>query len=694
MGAHTSIRHLALAGVAGLTIASAGALTRDLRRLARLYGVQTEYIDVAKERRQASPEALIAAIKALGASIHSEADISSAIREREAAVAARLIDPVIVAWDGVIPLVGRPDTRVTLTLEDGDATRNGGLSHRLPPGYHTLIAEHGGRRAEALVISAPRRAYTREPDEARTWGTFLPLYALQSDRSWGSGDFTALAKLVDWTADAGGRAVSTLPLFAAFLDEPFQPSPYSPVSRLFWSEFYLDVTAAPEFADNEVAQSMAESSDFQRELKELRATPEVAYKRGMAFKRKVLSLLAERCLRTPSRHRQLEDFVRARPEVEDYARFRAAAERRREPWQAWPERMRGGMVSAPDYDEGSFRYHVYVQFLAHEQLSALRESASGRSIRLYFDLPLGVDPGGFDAWRERDAFADGLSVGAPPDAFFTRGQDWGFAPPHPERAREQGYRNFRSVIRNVLLYAGVLRIDHIMGLHRLYCIPQGMEATDGVYVRYPADELYAILSLESHRHKALIVGEDLGTVPSYVHDAMSRHAIQRTYVLQYELDDDGDSPIPNPPRSSVASLNTHDMPPFAAYWQGLDIEDRLDLGLMNEEQAEEERRDRECVRRAAIRELRQRGLTEGDDPTPADILRALLLALASSRAQLALVNLEDLWLEERPQNVPGTTDERVNWRRKARYTLEGMQANDGVAAILNLLNEARSAGRN
>ena len=219
-----------------------------------------------------------------------------------------------------------------------------------------------------------------------------------------------------------------------------------------------------------------------------------------------------------------------------------------------------------------------------------------------------------------------------------------------------------------------------MGLHHLYCIPQGMDARHGVYVRFPADEMYAILSLESHRHEALIVGEDLGTVPSYVRTAMSRHAVHRTYVMQYEAWPGATKPLPDPPRLSVAALNTHDMPPFAAYWQGLDTGDRLDLGLLTEEQAADERRRMAKTRAAIIKELRRRKLLGPGEPSIEDVEKALLVALGKSRAHVVLTNLEDLWCETRPQNVPGTTEERVNWRRKARYTLEEMQALQGVTA--------------
>ena len=364
-------------------------------------------------------------------------------------------------------------------------------------------------------------------------GVFLPLYALHSQRSWGSGDFTDLARLAEWTAAMGGTTVSTLPLFAAFLDGPFEPSPYAPASRLFWNEFFLDVTAAPELASCEPARKIIASAEFASEIDKLQREATVDYKRGMALKRRVLAELTRSCFDgAPERQRALREFVRERPAVEDYARFRAVAERRGESWPNWPEPLRGGRIDECDYDEEVRRYHLYVQLLAHEQLTALRQAAA--NVRLYFDLPVGSSGNSYDVWRERDVFATQLSVGAPPDALFSLGQDWGFPPMHPDKLRQQGYRYYRAIIGNLLRYGRVLRMDHVMGLHHMYCVPRGMDARHGVYVRFPAEEMYAILSLESHRHRALIVGEDLGTVPGYVHTAMSRHAIHRTYVVQYE----------------------------------------------------------------------------------------------------------------------------------------------------------------
>jgi 4-alpha-glucanotransferase len=705
-------------------VAEAPALSPVLRRLAKLYGVETSYIDAAKQRQFTSGEGVIAALRALGAPIERESDVADALRLRKRELWTRLVEPVAVARDGVAPVIqvrlpesARDKLEVELLLEGGenqrwtsDASRLKVSDRaeidretyvvrelrlkprRLPEGYHRLHLRIGSESAECLLVSAPTKCYTDTLE--KWWGVFLPLYGLHSDNSWGSGDFGDLGRLADWTVELGGRTVSTLPLFAAFLDEPFIPSPYSPASRMFWNEFYIDVSASPDLEGSPAAQKIAASADFRREIAVLQRAGVVDYKRGMALKRRVLEELAKACFDAPERLRGLRKFARQRPNVEDYARFRATVEKRDgETWTQWPERLREGRLDEKDYDESARRYHLYVQFLAHEQLTALRAKADAKDMRLYFDLPLGVHTDGYDVWRERDAFVMGMSGGAPPDTFFTAGQNWGFPPMHPENLRKSGYRYWRSVIGNLLRYARVLRMDHVMGLHHLYCVPHGLDARHGVYVQFPAEEMYAILSLESHRHEALIVGEDLGTVPPYVHTSMQKHSLHRTYVVQYEAAPGAKDPLPEPKQLSVAALNTHDMPPFAAYWQGLDTNDRLDLGLMTREQADDERSRMAKTRAAVVKELRRRKLLGGGEPTIEDAEKALLVALGKSRAHVVLANLEDLWCETQPQNVPGTTDERVNWRRKARYSLEQMQDLPQARETLGALNEVRRGGR-
>jgi 4-alpha-glucanotransferase len=299
----------------------------------------------------------------------------------------------------------------------------------------------------------------------------------------------------------------------------------------------------------------------------------------------------------------------------------------------------------------------------------------------YLDLPLGVHPYGYDTWRERGSFALDVSAGSPPDAFFTKGQNWGFAPLNPYAMRQNHYRYLLEFLRFKMRHTGFLRIDHVMWLHRLYWIPKGQPASEGAYVRYPAEELYAILSLESHRHKTMLVGENLGTVPPEVNECMARHHLRETYVLQYEAGPKARLRLP--PRHSVASLNTHDMPTFEAFVRGLDIDDRFDLGLIKKSDLAGEHRQRRKIVAAVRKALGAKG----------DLLEFALKFLGQSDAEIVLINIEDLWRETLPQNVPSTSSERPNWRRKLRYAIKEIRANPEVQRLLQFVADARARSR-
>ncbi|MBI4466812.1 MAG: 4-alpha-glucanotransferase [Acidobacteria bacterium] len=697
---------------------------RELRQLARLHGVQIGYYDIiARRLRRASLEALLAMLRALEAPVETLADVPAALRERQQQLWRRVLEPVVVAWDlgpRRIPLrlpAAWADRVVacTLALESGEhwgwtvelgslpveegVAVEGGVHivksltppAGLPWGYHRLHLEIEGSRFEALFIIAPLHAYGLPEGQARTWGVFLPLYALHSKRNPGGGDFSDLESLLDWTVARGGGLVGSLPLLASFLDEPFSPSPYTPVSSLFWNELYLDLARIPEFERSSRAQTVLGSAPFERDLKALAGSPLVDYRRLMALKRKVLEELARGFFADPgARQAAFERFLAAHPGAEDYARFRAAVEKCRAPWPTWPETQRRGILGAGDYQEESQRYHLYVQWQAEEQLQALSERARQKGPGLYLDLPLGVHRDGYDVWRQGSVFALRASAGAPPDDFFVRGQNWGVPPLHPERIREQGYRYLIATLRHHLRKAGVVRLDHIMALHRLFWIPEGLEVKDGVYVRKRADEFYAMLTLESHRHRTVIVGEDLGTVPRYVRLAMTRHKLLRSYVLQFELTPDPGRAIHPVPAGCLASCNTHDTRPFQGFWDGLDIDDRLELGLVDEAEAARLRADRRARLEALVSFLRRGDWLAGDPTDPAAVYKACLSYLGASPAQIVMVNLEDLWLETEQQNTPGTLEKRPNWRRKARYPFEEFSRS---THLLETLRELAGRGR-
>ena len=695
-----------------------------LHDLARLFRVQTVHYDGLGRLAQPSPEAILRVLRTSGAPVERMDDVPDAVRARRQSLWRRAIDPVVIAWDGgplrlKLRLPSRlADTaaRYRIALESAEILeglcRSDGLNsaerivegeryvtrrllvpEKLPLGYHQFTIQVGTLSLEAFLFSSPLRSFKIADANAKRWGLFCPLYALHSAKSWGAGDFSDLEALVNFTGEMGGDIVGTLPLLAAFLDEPFNHSPYAPVSRFFWNEFYVDVTRIPELRRCPTAREMIQSSDFQNELEKMRAAPLIEYRRSMALKRGVLEELL-RCLlrRNTKRRVSFESFIATHPIAQDYAAFHAKAERERKPWEYWPAASRDGKLQADDYDESRRKYHLFVQWQAHEQMVALAEKANAGGPALYLDFPLGVNHDGYDVWREREVFALDASGGAPPDAFFTQGQNWGFPPLHPDGLRRQGYRYYIHCLRHHLRYARMLRIDHVMGLHRFYWIPNGLAATEGVYVHHPAEEFYAILSLESHRHQAEIVGENLGTVPPYVNRVMTKHTISGMDVSQFRSAGDfynGSEVVPG----SVASLNTHDTPTFSGFWHGADIKDRLDLRLISEGEVAGHQQERAQRREALIAYLKSRGWLDDAPFTPDAVLRAWLYELASSDAGLVLLNLEDLWLEPLPQNVPGTWEERPNWQRKARFSLEQLRQMDAVTKTLRTIGEIRKQRR-
>ncbi len=656
----------------------------------------------------------LAALRALRAPVNSISDIPSAMQSRQQELRDGIMEPVLVAWDGKLETISlrRPaETRTVgaeCMLEDGsgfDVRPVGAekgpqvslqIDRTLPPGYHHLLVRAGNHTPNSLIISAPKRAYLAAGFNAR-WGVFMPLYALRSREGWGAGSYTDLGRLTGWVKERGGSAIGTLPLLAAFLDKPFEAGPYRPASRLFWNELYIDVTAAPEYAvcesaacesaACECARAVAMSPAFQDAIARQRRRQFVDYRGVMALKRRVLEEMARHFFSVESAHRrEFDEFTKKRPEVELYARFRAALEKQGKPWPRWPAGQRDSEIDPGDSGIDASNYHLYVQWLAEEQLRLA--AAHGGDGMLYLDLPLGTHPYGYDTWRYRDVFINGASTGAPPDTVFTRGQDWTFPPLHPDAIRDTGYEYVIASLRHSMRHAAMLRIDHVMGFHRLYMIPRNVEPSQGVYVRYHPEEMYAIVNLESHRNRCVVVGEDLGIVPREVRSSMSRHSLQRMYVMYYELA--ADSPrLLSPPRpQTVASLATHDMPPFAAFWSGQDIAERRKYGVISAATAREERARRRVVKERLIEFLREQGLLKGKADA-VTVLQACLVYLASSPSRFVTVNLEDLWLETHTQNIPSTTKEHPNWRFKTRYDLETLCQMPAVMSILSYVNRLR-----
>ena len=704
---------------------SSSATFATLRLLARAYGIETAFYDVFHRRRSASPEALLRVLQAIGAPVARMEDADVALRERRQQTWNSVLEPVVIVRanapahiEARVPeRASTSRSRCSLTLEDGSVkewsqdldaaptlhaeavegvrylVKRLSLAMSLPMGYHEFSMELGGRVHHAKVLAAPDKSYKPLPgQEDRMWGVFLPLYALHNAKSWGGGDYSDLKDLVNWVAEIKGGIVGMLPLLATYLTEPFDPSPYAPASRLFWNELYININDAPELPRSEEAQRLLSSNEVPNEIRRLRTTEYVDYRPQMSLKRQVLEALSRSFFTSTSfeRRHAFEGFVEKHPRVEDYARFRAAGELNGRSWLEWDARQRGGQLNPSDYSNDAMRYHVYAQWLAHEQMEAAADQAKQKSVRLYLDYPIGVHRLSYDVWRERSAFVEGMSAGAPPDHTYTKGQNWGFLPMHPEQSRGQGHSYLIECLRNHLGFGKILRLDHALSLHRLYWIPAGMEASEGVYVRNPTDELYAILKIEAHRHQSIIVGEDLGTIPRFVPQTMARHGIKGLYVLQQKLQPVPEEPLPEVSSQALASLNTHDMPPFASFLQFGDIVDRKDLGLLDDAGATETREERVQMLSALGKYLGSKGYDVDHNVDQQKILMACLAYLAASPAEMLLVNLEDLWGETRPQNVPSTFLERPNWRRKTRYPFETFRTLPQVVAALEEIARIRS----
>ncbi|MCK9356180.1 MAG: 4-alpha-glucanotransferase, partial [Dehalococcoidia bacterium] len=373
--------------------------------------------------------------------------------------------------------------------------------------------------------------------------------------------------------------------------------------------------------------------------------------------------------------------------VRDYAEFRAAVESQARPWREWQSSASGGDLSPDDVDPDVTRFYEYAQWVAHRQMSSAVTRTTDSPAGLYLDLPLGVHPDGYDAWRYRECFIPEASCGAPPDVLFTTGQDWGSPPPHPEAIRRRGYDYVRAILAHHMGSAAALRIDHVMGLHHIFCIPAGHTSAEGTYLRYHPDEMYAVISIESHRHRVSLVGEDLGTVPHEVRRDMRRHRLNRMFVLHYELEGMTGEHRLRVPQDCLVALNTHDMPPFASMWRGLDICQQADLGIVAKGDIDAAMRKRQQLRQSLL-SLLPCSLNRESADVP-DVLRCTLQWLGAQRARYVLVNLEDLWLETRQPNVPGVGAAYPSWRHRAAKSMEEIRNNVDVHSLLDIVRRAR-----
>ncbi|MHB9074240.1 MAG: 4-alpha-glucanotransferase [Desulfobaccales bacterium] len=590
------------------------------------------------------------------------------------------------------------------------------LPANLELGYYdlTLRVRSGGREetGQTRLIAAPSQVYA--PDWLdkghRCWGLNLPLYALQSRGNWGMGDFADLSAIMRWAGDLGAAFVGVNPLHAAGASDDADPSPYSPTSRVFLNILYLNLEMVPESSDCRKAQELLSSPEFQASQSRLAEAKLVPYKEIRRLKGKILKLLYQTFCRMhgdpenpkTTRGQEFATFVAAKGEsLARFGRFSALAEKFHEgDWRRWPEPYQdpdnhavAEFARKHPREAGLFQYG---QWLAETQLCQVCQAAQeqGLTFTLYEDLALGAGPGGFDTWAHQDLFALGAAIGAPSDAFNPKGQNWGLPPLIPERLRASGYRLFIDTLRANIPLGGMLRMDHAMGQFRLLWIPRGSDADQGAYVRYPERELLAILALESVRRRALIIGEDLGTVPPRIRRDLNRYGIFSYRVFYFERDGDRNFLSPEAyPTRTMAAVTTHDLPTLEGFWQGSDLALKRRLNLYPAGHlAEADAATRDEDRRLLLAALRGRGLLPEDavlDSSSVDLREAVLTYLAQSQAALMEVRLEEIFGVAEQQNLPGTTQEHPNWRLKLPLTLDQMIQDPEPARIAARLNEAR-----
>jgi 4-alpha-glucanotransferase len=567
-------------------------------------GVQTEYHDVEGHHHRADPAALAHVVAML------EADRDAAGAVPRVGPSLHLGGPLVLdaqVTSATIGLSGTPQS-VEVRLDGGRSEIV--LPEALPHGCHVLEYDTDRGPGETVVVVAPPTMPRAERFAGRS-GLFVPTYALwEADRPLPS--FRHLHELARTLARSGVPLVSTLPLYSTFLDQPFDPSPYSPISRLHWNEIYLDDDTLPDAPVPDQGSFVDWRVLARRRRDQLVEAARTADADLMA---------------------QLTTFVAARPDAGAYARFLAA-------------RDAGG-------DEVVERSHVLAQYLADRELRAIADDPDAAALAL--DLPIGSSPAGFEVWADPGMFASGASVGAPPDSFFADGQNWGFPPPLPAAMRASGHRLWRQLIARVGRYAAILRIDHAMAIERLWWVPDGFSAHQGVYVHYPREELLAVIAASAAAAGVTIVGEDLGTVPLEVSEAFERWDVIGMYEEQFHLDDD---PLPHIPARTVAGIRTHDMEPIAELIATDDTSGyRARLGAAHSTTIE---------------------------PRWDDVVEQMLLRLAASDAYLVVADLDDLVGETRPHNLPGRIVDGL-WSRRLRQPTSEVLADPDVCRRLSIL---------
>ncbi len=676
--------------------------------LARAYGVLTEYVDWRGETVAVSAETLEAVLVAMDAEV---ANPEEALAQRHLEPWRRMLPPCVVTVEGRaatcwMHVIDGDPARLEVELEDGtwraldqvdrwvdprevDEVLIGeatfAIPEDLPLGYHTLHAISGERRATAALIVTP--AWVGLPERAaggRSWGYAAQLYSVRSRGSWGIGDTADLAALARWSGAQGADYLLVNPLHAAEPLPPMEPSPYLPSTRRFFNPLYLRVEDIAEFAELG-AKDRARVAELAAGLPQARGAEDHLDRDASWRAKRAALLLVHAVLRSPEREAAYAEFVAGEGvSLREFATWSVIAEDHGNDAGTWPPALRDakseavGAFAAEHAERVDFT--MWLQWVLDEQLQSAQRTAveAGMRLGVMHDLAVGVHPGGADAWRLAGTYAAGVEVGAPPDPYNQLGQGWGQPPWRPDRLAELAYAPFREMIAAVLRHAGGVRVDHIIGLFRLWWVPAGSSADQGAYVYYDHEALVGVLALEALRAGAVVVGEDLGVVAPEARDFLASRGILGTSILWFERDGDGPIPAHRWREWCLASVTTHDLPPSLGYLAGDDIrlQDRLGLlpGALEDELA-----TAMADRDQWLAEVRDRDL-------PGDTVEQLHRYLALSPARVLCVALTDAVGDRRTQNQPGTSNQYPNWRMP-------IAGPDGVPLLLEDIVGSPSSGR-
>lgn len=721
-------------------------LSADMQKVAELFHVELQYVDGRQRVHHATADTLLPVLQALDPSLNADSDFSKEYHRLVQEPWGQLIEPVLLYFPQTrrpisfhlnLPDFNCPVGSISLEYQfiseqgrtrffrqTGSSCRFGEgtliegqrfvrvdvhVPYKPALGYYDLHVRVGLADqillGQACVVSAPRRCY-QPPSSKKRWGIGLQLYSVRSRDNWGSGDFGDLQKIIQvvgkvWKADTIGLQ----PLHAA---TPGLASPYSPSSRLFWNPLYLDLKKVEELRASPSLMRRIHSRKFESTLQALRDSPFVQYEKVWQQKLPILAAMYRLFRRhhmkpMTRRGRAFDRFVGEGGEaLSRFCLFQVLHEYfKGKNWWDWPRSFHHPESPAVrDFHKRSVvrvQFYLYVQWLCELQLKALGRTThrSGLALGLYYDLPVGIHPDGADAWAFQDQLAQGISVGAPPDSFNLLGQSWGLLSPSPLLMRRHGYQFWRETLRHNMQHAGVLRIDHALGLFRMFWVPQGKTGQDGVYVRTYVNEILAVLALESVRNKVLVVGEDLGTVTPVIRQKLDEAGLLSYRLLFFERQEHGAFQEPSRfPAQALVAATTHDLPTLCGYWAGRDMEVKEQAGLYpHPEDLQRDGLERTQDRSRLWEALTREGLAPGADlPDQLSLsdIQALYQYLARTPSQLLMIQLEDILAELETPNLPGAPDSAYpSWRIKLTRSLESWLRSQDVLRFAKAIRQAR-----